>query len=143
MIQAIFSFDLSILGEVTVVKYPNAFSSCVLAATWNVTLNEITEGSLLQFTFDTTFLEGEGAKVLGPNITQYPALLHGGFNIQLQNKRSKLIPYNANDTTMTTYLEGVGLSIHNIEITPSDKSEARSWIITFNAFEKFNSKKKK
>ena len=138
MLHAILSYSLPGLGNVTVSRQPYIYCACLNAFTWKFTFNDINEGIFHSFTVDDSKLEGSGAAIADVIVLQSASLLSGSFSLSLATPLTSVtsvsVPFDANYRQMEAAVTSLGLPVYNVEITPSQRTLGRSWLVTFNAY---------
>lgn len=131
MLASIFSYDFPMVGRVSVDREPYIFCACNNAYKWTVTFLEFVEGKMKDFTFGNILMKGLDATVVGPIVLQKPALIGGSFKLKAFGLESNPIPFDAKADDIRKGCLDIGLTVYDIEISPTEKTLARSWTVTF------------
>ena len=138
MLHAILSYSLPALGNVTVSRQPYIYCACSNAFTWQFTFNDINMGIFHSFTVDDSKLLGSGAAIADVTVLQSASLLSGSISLSLATPLTSItsvsVPFDANYRQMEAAVSSLGLPVYNVEITPSQPTLGRSWLITFDAY---------
>jgi hypothetical protein len=86
------------------------------------------------FSFGNALMVGKDANVIGPNMLQSPSLIGGTFTLKAFGLESQPIPFNAKADDMRKGCMDLGLLVYDIQISPTERTLARSWTITFEEY---------
>jgi len=131
MLASIFSYDFPMVGKVSVYREPYIYCACNGAYKWTVTFLEFVEGKMKDFSFGNVLMKGKDAMVVGPIVLQKPALIGGSFKLKAFSLESSPIPFDAKADDIRKGCLDIGLTLYDIEISPTERTLARSWTVTF------------